>query len=271
MGPPPPGMGPGGMGPPPPGAPGMGPGPGRGPPPHRDRSAVKELQFQDFKFVLPFVKKYWGFILGSICCNSLMALIAIVPPLILATIFDQLLPKTRFQRYNYLYVNYVRSLYRSLCCIIFPEPVHLHCRATSYSGSSLQSVFQKILTFPMQYFEENKHGQLLSMVSSDVNVLSDALTMGIINLVTDTFTIVLTAWIMLVLDWQLGLVVICILPLLLIALRGFREKIHKNFEHIQKSRPNECERRRKYFRNPCRPIFSGRTSQYQKFSAGVAR
>ena len=54
MGPPPPGMGPGGMGPPPPGAPGMGPGPGRGPPPHRDRSAVKELQFQDFKFVLPF-------------------------------------------------------------------------------------------------------------------------------------------------------------------------------------------------------------------------
>ena len=165
-----------------------------------------------------------------------MALIAIVPPLILATIFDQLLPSLDFSGII-TYTLIMFALYIVLYVVSYFQNRFISIAGQRVIRDLRQSVFQKILTFPMQYFEENKRGQLLSMVSSDVNVLSDALTMGIINLVTDTFTIVPTAWIMLVLDWQLGLVVICILPLLLIALRGFREKIHKNFEHIREKLP----------------------------------
>ncbi len=75
------------------------------------------------------------------------------------------------------------------------------------------AAFEKISRLPLKYLDSHSSGELLSRVISDAEQLSDGLLMGSAQIFTGVVTILGTLGLMLMIDLQIGLLVVCLTPL----------------------------------------------------------
>ena len=66
----------------------------------------------------------------------------------------------------------------------------------------------------LRYYDRNPVGRLMTRVTSDVDVLNDLFTSGVVTIFGDVFTLVGIMAVMLWMDWRLALVAFAVLPLI---------------------------------------------------------
>jgi ATP-binding cassette subfamily B protein len=94
-------------------------------------------------------------------------------------------------------------------------------------------VFTHIEKQSLSFFDRNPVGRLMTRVGSDVEVLQEMLSMGVITIFGDIFTLVGIVVAMLMLNWRLALVSFVVLPLLFGATLLFRMRVRRSFRTIR--------------------------------------
>src|SRR5690606_16764691 len=79
-----------------------------------------------------------------------------------------------------------------------------------------QDLFEHIQTLSFTFYDSRPAGKILVRIINDVNSLGDLLTNGIINVLTDVFTLIIAIVIMAYIDARLTLVTLSTVPLLLL-------------------------------------------------------
>ena len=75
-------------------------------------------------------------------------------------------------------------------------------------------IFAHLQRLPFAYFDNRPHGKILIRVVNYINTLSDLLSNGLINLISDLFNVVITLGFMLLIDVRLTLYSMALLPVL---------------------------------------------------------
>lgn len=101
-----------------------------------------------------------------------------------------------------------------------------------------RDVFTKLQALPFTYFDSRPHGKILIRVVNYVNSLSDLLSNGIIQLISDLFTLIVIIIFMLVIDPRLTLVCMAVLPILFIILFSMKKKQHEAWKQESYKRSN---------------------------------
>ena len=99
--------------------------------------------------------------------------------------------------------------------------------------------FSHIQNLPLRYLDSHPHGDLVSRVIGDVDTFADGLLMGFSQFFTGIMTILGTLVLMLVINWQVALVVICITPLSLFVANFIAKKTHSMFRLQTKTKGEE--------------------------------
>lgn len=99
-------------------------------------------------------------------------------------------------------------------------------------------VFTKLQSFPFSYFDNRPHGKILIRVVNYVNSLSDLLSNGIIQLISDLFTLVVIVGFMVAIDPKLTLVSLAVVPILFIVLIAMKKKQHEAWKQESYKRSN---------------------------------
>ena len=73
--------------------------------------------------------------------------------------------------------------------------------------------FSKLETLPLSYIDTTSHGDIVNRVINDTDRFSEGLLLGFTQVFTGILTIVGTLFFMLVINWQIALVVVCLTPL----------------------------------------------------------
>lgn len=93
-----------------------------------------------------------------------------------------------------------------------------------------KDAFGKIGNLPLQYIDSHAHGDTVSRVVADADQFADGLLMGFTQLFTGVMTILGTLVFMLLTNWKIGLVVVCITPLSLFVARFVATHTHQFFK-----------------------------------------
>ena len=101
-----------------------------------------------------------------------------------------------------------------------------------------RDVFTKLQALPFSYFDSRPHGKILIRVVNYVNSLSDLLSNGIIQLISDLFTLVIIICFMISIDVKLTLVSMAVIPVLLVVLIGMKKKQHEAWKQESYKRSN---------------------------------
>ncbi len=94
-------------------------------------------------------------------------------------------------------------------------------------------VFSHLQRLDLAFFDRNPVGRLMTRVTSDVEVLNEMFTSGVVTIFGDIFTIGAIVTAMLLLDWRLALVSFAVLPFVFVAAILFRRKVRDAYRDIR--------------------------------------
>ena len=94
-------------------------------------------------------------------------------------------------------------------------------------------LFRHLHRLPVQFYDRNPVGRLLTRVTSDVDVLNEMFTSGVVAVFGDFFSLVFIVAVMLQLDWKLALVTFAVLPLIVVATALFRRTVRECYRRIR--------------------------------------
>lgn len=95
------------------------------------------------------------------------------------------------------------------------------------------TVFKKIQTLHVQFFDKNPIGRLITRTTSDIEALSELLSDGVVNMIGDLFRIFFILYFMLVMSWELTIIAILVLPLLFYVTFWFKSKVRVSFLDVR--------------------------------------
>ena len=96
-----------------------------------------------------------------------------------------------------------------------------------------KEISEKINRMPMNFFDTKTHGEVLSVLTNDVDMLSQSLNQSITQLITSVTMLVGILIMMLSIDWIMTLVTLIILPLSMIVISFIVKRSQKYFKAQQ--------------------------------------
>jgi ATP-binding cassette, subfamily B, multidrug efflux pump len=94
-------------------------------------------------------------------------------------------------------------------------------------------IFGKLQRLPLSYYDRNPVGRTMTRVTSDVEVLNELFSSGVVAIFGDIFTLLLIVTAMFVMDWQLALVTMAVMPLVFGVTMLFRTRIRAAYRDVR--------------------------------------
>ena len=95
------------------------------------------------------------------------------------------------------------------------------------------AVFAHVQKLPMSYFDRNPVGRLVTRMTTDVDVLQEMFSSGVLTLVSDLIMVLWIVSIMFYLHVGLALVSLALIPPMMFAINFFRVKARQNYRQIR--------------------------------------
>ena len=91
------------------------------------------------------------------------------------------------------------------------------------------AIYRHLQRLDLRYYDRNPVGRLMTRVTSDVDVLNDLFTSGVVTIFSDVFTLVGIMVVMLWMNWRLALVAFTVLPLIVLVTQWFRRNVRESY------------------------------------------
>ena len=94
-------------------------------------------------------------------------------------------------------------------------------------------IYGRLQRLDLRFYDRNPVGRLMTRVTSDVDVLNDLFTSGVVAIFGDVFTLAGIMIVLLVMDWQLALVTFAVLPLIALVTQWFRRNVRESYRAVR--------------------------------------
>jgi ATP-binding cassette subfamily B protein len=85
----------------------------------------------------------------------------------------------------------------------------------------------------LRFYDRNPVGRLMTRVTTDVDVLNDLFTSGVVSVFGDMFTLVGIMAVLIWMDWRLALVAFSVLPLIAVITQWFRVNVRETYRDVR--------------------------------------
>lgn len=182
--------------------------------------------------LLTYVKPYLPRMILAIVCIILAASANLYVPWILRDIIDKVLASKDMATLNAIAAGIVVVFF--LRGIFFFGQTYL----MSYIGQKViidirEAVYRHMQKLSLSYYEKRRTGQLMSYITNDVAAVQGALVESMIELVTESMTLIGSLTVMFYLHWKLSLLTLITAPLVGQAMNIFGKKLRTSSALIQ--------------------------------------
>lgn len=187
--------------------------------------------------LMKWIKPFRGWMALSCLLMLISSAISLTSPYLTRMAIDQAIPAKNIKML--IIISAVLLVSTFIVRILLAQKLKIMTRvAQKIIVNIRRDVFTKLQALPFTYFDSRPHGKILIRVVNYVNSLSDLLSNGIIQLISDLFTLVVIIIFMLVIDPRLTLVCMAVLPVLFIILFSMKKKQHEAWKQESYKRSN---------------------------------
>lgn len=161
-----------------------------------------------------FMAKYWARYLLAFILVNVISMMSLVTPLLTERIIDEFIPNADFQGIT-LYAILVLGVATARALVTFSQRYNIEYTAQKVIYDVRNRLYQHLQTLSFSFFDQNRTGELMSRMTSDVSTLQRAMGMGFINLFSNALSIVYTLIILFSKNVQLTLMSLLFMPFLI--------------------------------------------------------
>ncbi len=94
-------------------------------------------------------------------------------------------------------------------------------------------IYGHLQRLDLRFFDRNPVGRLMTRVTTDVDVLNDMFTGGVVAVFGDVFTLLGIMIVLLLMDWRLALIAFSVLPLIVLITQWFRRHVRETYRNVR--------------------------------------
>jgi subfamily B ATP-binding cassette protein MsbA len=175
-------------------------------------------------------------IVAAMLLGTVAGLINLIPPWAFREIINGVLaPKNGSPDLHLLYLALVATFVGlTLGYLTTYFQTYLTAWAGQHMVAKLRvSLFERVLNLPLAQFDKWRPGELISRFSSDLQIMTDALSISVPQLVVASVTFVSSLAYLIYLDWRLTLVLIVVAPMVSYVVSMFQRLITTSTKRTQ--------------------------------------
>lgn len=187
-----------------------------------------------YKRMFFHIRSQWLLLSAAFFCIIAVSLLEFAIPQLTQYTIDDIIPDKRYSALLWIGVGVLSTalllgLFNYLSSMLMAS---VGQRAVYDIRNDLYRHLQRL---DIGFFDRNRTGDLMSRVTSDVNMLQQLVSSGMMSIVTDWFTFAFVACYMLWINWQLTLVVLLTFPIMIATTHFFGKRMRKAFKKVQES------------------------------------
>ncbi len=210
----------------------------------------KIFEFSLFRRIFQFVKPYSAKFYGSIILAIVMAVFAPIRPYLIQLTIDSASGKS-FHVPVWLKAVLLNTdlndatkfiiavtVFQVIFLFIETSVRFVFSFITSWMGQSVvrdmrNAVFEKVLGLNLSQFDKTPIGTLTTRTINDIESINDIFSDGLIPIIADLLTIIITLGTMFWMDWRLTLISLLPFPIMIVATYYFKESVNKSFIRVR--------------------------------------
>jgi ATP-binding cassette, subfamily B, multidrug efflux pump len=199
---------------------------------HEEEALGKAYDARLMRRLLRYLRPYRMRVVVAVLMLLVGAIVELAGPWLTRIALDDAIPGGNRRLLLILTIAYLGSLLASFVL------QYLQTLFTTWLGQRVmydlrREIFGKLQRLGIPFFDRNPVGRLMTRVTSDVEVLNELFSSGVVTVFGDVFTLVLIVVAMLLMDWRLALVTMSVMPIVFFFAMLFRSRIRNAYRDIR--------------------------------------
>ncbi|MBC1357816.1 ABC transporter ATP-binding protein [Listeria booriae] len=202
-----------------------------------DEELEAEFDITHLKRIMVFVKPYQKPIYITLFVILLANVATMLGPYLTKVVIDTAIPQKDMTLLAWLGVAFVVSVIVTGLCMWY------RIGAITRIGQDILkdmrfSIFEHLQKLPFAYFDSRPHGKILIRVVNYINTLSDLLSNGLINLISDILSVVVTLAFMFAIDVKMTLYSLILIPVLFVIVMVIKNAQRRAYQQLSNKQSN---------------------------------
>src|SRR3954453_17856369 len=163
--------------------------------------------------LLEYLRPYWRQVLLAFVSIVISAVASLVQPYLIKVAIDRYIAQRRMAGLDGLAALYLTVLVASFAAE-YVQTWTLQLTGQRIMYDLRMAIYRHLQRLDLRYYDRNPVGRLMTRVTSDVDVLNDLFTSGVVTVFGDIFTLLGIMGVMLWMNWRLAIVAFAVLPII---------------------------------------------------------
>lgn len=181
--------------------------------------------------LMRFISPYKSYLIFALIFSAVNIVFTLMTPVLIGRAIDTMIGKGKVH-FSYLSIRIVQIIITVILAAITNYLVgRFSSKMTFEITKDLRDqLFAKYHALPLKYIDSHPHGDLMSRMIADIDLISDGLLQGFTNLFAGVATIIGTIGFMLAINVKIALIVIVLTPISLIVSSQIATRVYKYFQ-----------------------------------------
>ena len=182
--------------------------------------------------LLQYLRPYWRQVLLALAAIVGGSAASLAQPYLIKVAIDRYIAMGRLEG-----LDRIALLYLAILVVAFASE-YVQTWAMQFTGQRIMfdlrmSIYGHLQRLDLRFYDRNPVGRLMTRVTSDVDVLNDLFTSGVVTVFSDVLTLVGIMAMMLIMNWRLALVTFAVLPIIVIISQWFRTNVRDSYRVVR--------------------------------------
>jgi ATP-binding cassette subfamily B protein len=182
--------------------------------------------------LLEYLRPYWRQVAIAFVTIIVSGVASLLQPYLIKVAIDRYIVRRQLAGLDGLAVLYLTMLTASFAAE-FVQTWTLQLTGQRIMYDLRMAIYRHLQQLDLRYYDRNPVGRLMTRVTSDVDVLNDLFTSGVITIFGDVFTLTGIMAMMLWMNWRLALVAFSVLPLIFFITQWFRRNVRDSYRTVR--------------------------------------
>jgi ATP-binding cassette subfamily B protein len=199
---------------------------------HEEEVLGKAYDARLMRRLLTYLRPYKPQVLLALAAIISASVLQLAQPYLMKVAIDRYIARGDLQGMNLIALGFLAVLLLSFA-LEYIQTYTMQLTGQRIMFDMRMQIYRHLQRLDVRYYDRNPVGRMMTRVTTDVDVLNDMFTSGVVTVFGDVFTLVGIMAVMLMMDWRLALVAFAVLPLIGLVTQWFRRNVREHYRRVR--------------------------------------
>jgi ATP-binding cassette subfamily B protein len=199
---------------------------------HEEEVLGKAYDARLMRRLLTYLRPHKGYVLAALMALIGDAVTQLAPPYLVKIAIDQYIAQGDIAGLNTIAFVYLAVLIAAFS-LEYAQTYMMQMIGQRIMYDMRMQIYTHLQKLDLSFYDRNPVGRLMTRVTTDVDVINDLFTSGVVAAFGDLFMLVGIMVTLLWMDWRLALIAFSVLPLILVLAQWFRRNVRDSYRKVR--------------------------------------